>query len=691
MSFSPGLTTLDGLNDSHHMLLHMVYLYSEGARGENRWVRETPLLVLMYEGICEEVFDYDYAPSSVKVGRRRVYMNVTQEGRDDLDDLREAGLLLSLKLTNNLNNNLTAFRLSDLGTHTLLDSGTVSRSTKQRVEDFLRLAPGAHGLKRVRWTGEHFEIYCPATGYSRLSEVTECEDVSYVTSPYVPPCMRECQFPENKCNADRASEAAQGASNIKDDLDEAILISGVTLLIGEWIPFGSNQVVALNDRLGSGERCQGGFLTALTDDKPDTMHYEQAEDIDLTEVLLLDFSPETYVNFEAEVHFPEDEGIVQIENIGVHVNHHGNVAFGVQLEAVLDRERDRISLDLLSRVMVDLQQDSSKLIDSLVAEHQRGLLDIVYYGDRENRDKFTLILAESIEPKMPAEKYLDKEDYENELKQVLGDTYVSYDLGHQEGLLVMGSSGILYVEEDCTRHEAILSAYLFLYSLSTFIRNYFNRTFILGDTLKEIGVDIDQFEKDPNSLMQIRARLTQAANEVVLLQEILNYIMETCQAAALPQGPESATDHVGMQLFDILDLENTANSLRLRTADMRKNITGCQHKIETLREQCQVISERQMMNFQDAMNNNSKNLEDMFKAAERSGQSLEMMQVLLSGTLAFEILDRLTGEWSVLETEWAKHWWSWISAWPLVYAFACACEHLTDHSVGFRTRLCHTS
>eukprot|EP01043_Picozoa_sp_COSAG02_P055967 COSAG02_NODE_6568_length_3488_cov_45.570670_1_plen_255_part_10 len=229
------MTTLDELNDSHHMLLHMVYLYSEGQSGENRWVRETPLLVLMYEGICEEVFDYDYAPASVKVGRRRVYMNVTQEGRDDLDDLREAGLLLSLKLTNNLNNNLTAFRLSDLGLHTLLDSGTVPHSTKERVEDFLRLGPGPQGLKRVRWTGEDFEIYCPGTGYSQLSEVTECEDVSYVTSPYVPPCMRECQFPENKSNADRASEASQGASNIKDELEEAIVIGGVTLLVVKMI------------------------------------------------------------------------------------------------------------------------------------------------------------------------------------------------------------------------------------------------------------------------------------------------------------------------------------------------------------------------------------------------------------------------------------------------------------------------
>ena len=42
-----------------------------------------------------------------------------------------------------------------------------------------------------------------------------------------------------------------------------------------------------------------------------------------------------------------------------------------------------------------------------------------------------------------------------------------------------------------------------------------------------------------------------------------------------------------------------------------------------------------MMTFQESMNANAKNLEDMFKAAERSGQSLEIMQVLLSCAHSF--------------------------------------------------------
>ena len=522
-----------------------------------------------------------------------------------------------------------------------------------------------------------FEVFCPGTDYCETSTVTDCEDVSYVTSPYVPACLRECHWPPNTDNSGRSAEAAVGGSNIRDELDETITLNEVTILVGEWIPFGSNQVVALNDRLGSGERCQGGFLTALTDSDPETMQFEQEGEGSLTEVQLLDFAPETYVNFEAEVHFPEDEGIVQIENMGVHVDHQGSIVYGCILEAVLDRVRNKISLDLLSRVLADLLQDSSELIDSLISEHQRQLLDITYYGDKANRDKYTIIIAETIGPKMQASRYLDKEEHENELKQVLGDTYVSYDLGLKgEGLLVMGSAGCLFVIEGRMHHEHLLTAYLSLASLDSFVRNYFNRTFILTDMLKEIRELIDNFEKDPNSLTVIRAKLTTVGNDVVQLEEILSYIEETVQLASFPVRPEEE-DVVGCKLYDILKIGETHNILQLRSTDMKKNVTGCMHKIETLREQCQVISERQMFFFQESMKANTKNLEDVFKAAERSGSSLEIMQILMSGTLvrapearapacmsligpmlrstqAFEILDRITGEWSVVQTQWAK-------------------------------------
>ena len=46
-----------------------------------------------------------------------------------------------------------------------------------------------------------------------------------------------------------------------------------------------------------------------------------------TAVSILEFDQSEYLNFEAEVHFPEDEGVLQVEQFGVHVNEHGKGHF----------------------------------------------------------------------------------------------------------------------------------------------------------------------------------------------------------------------------------------------------------------------------------------------------------------------------------------------------------------------------
>ena len=77
--------------NDHLKLLYMVSRYAacaETADDEETWVRKNSLLVLMYEGIVEGVYDYDYAPISQLVGRKRLWLNITQEGKDDIDDLR---------------------------------------------------------------------------------------------------------------------------------------------------------------------------------------------------------------------------------------------------------------------------------------------------------------------------------------------------------------------------------------------------------------------------------------------------------------------------------------------------------------------------------------------------------------------------------------------------------------------------
>lgn len=61
-------------------------------------------------------------------------------------------------------------------------------------------------------------------------------------SPHVQPTPRAVwQLTSNK---HRAIEAARGKHGIKDAMDEMIILSGVRMLVGEWVPFGSNQVTS---------------------------------------------------------------------------------------------------------------------------------------------------------------------------------------------------------------------------------------------------------------------------------------------------------------------------------------------------------------------------------------------------------------------------------------------------------------
>ena len=49
--------------------------------------------------ICHtQVLDYDYAPASELIENRRIYLNISQEGKSDVEFLREEELLNGLQI-----------------------------------------------------------------------------------------------------------------------------------------------------------------------------------------------------------------------------------------------------------------------------------------------------------------------------------------------------------------------------------------------------------------------------------------------------------------------------------------------------------------------------------------------------------------------------------------------------------------
>lgn len=113
----------------------------------------------------------------------------------------------------------------------------------------------------------------------------------------------------------------------------------------------------------------------------------------------------------------------------------------MQLEAVQNRIKDNISLDNLSRVLVDVQQDSSSIVGSVLSQYQRDLLDLVFVGDSVNRNKLSLVIANEITPHLTSGEYMNSPEYQNEFSQIVGDVKAAYDISEQVSL-VFGSQVI---------------------------------------------------------------------------------------------------------------------------------------------------------------------------------------------------------------------------------------------------------
>jgi WD repeat-containing protein 35 len=405
-------------------LLYLISLYShkasKGGHVKDGWIRKPALVVLIYEGIIAGVLDFDYAPASVCIEHRRIWMNVSQEGKSDIEYLREEELVNGLQMSTRSFQPITCYQVSDKGRDLLR---RISRRDKEAVHEFV-YAKDSRELLSVVWDGANYYL-TTNKGYKRLSTITETEDVSYVSSAYIPQCLRYGGRP-TLSNAHRAHECAgHAAKNHDHELDEVITLNSVSIIVAEYIPFGANQIVQLNSNVGSTERVQGGFISPMVDHDTGGTSVEVSPE--LTSVDILDYTLTNHINFEAKINFASHhKDTVQVETFGISLNAEGTCFYGLQVEAVMDRVKDNISLDHLSRLLVEVQADSSAIVDAIISQYQRNLLQLVFLGDAVNRNKVNLIIANEITPHLTAEEYMDKGEYENELKQVIGDTKAAY-------------------------------------------------------------------------------------------------------------------------------------------------------------------------------------------------------------------------------------------------------------------------
>ncbi|GMF20964.1 unnamed protein product [Phytophthora fragariaefolia] len=670
---------------SHVRLLYLLSRFAQYPKStdeEEKWLRSLPLQVMVFEAIVHGLLSFDYSPvctSIVKEGQsRRLWLNMSHDARAALDDLREHELVQALKTCSEDFQPSTAFQVTAKGMKVLLM--LLPPRDKQRLDEFLA-TPGVtnttvsvraesprelgssvtsptglvlvdHALLKITYDPDkgHFRIR-RSDGSVYISRVTDIEEVSYVSSPYLPSCLMRngtANFSSNAWQVDKCRKAAAnaGSSSIQDaDLSFAIVLENVRLMVGEWIPFGPNQIVLLNDRLGALERCQGGLFTSELDEAPASTSLSIPSG--LTKIAIVDFEFDSFTNFEADIYEPIEDGIIQIESFGMHLNGDGSIVYGMEIDATMDRSADFLCVDHLARLLVDVDLDSSKIINDLLSPHQRALLDMLFMGDARSRNKFAMLTASGISPKLPARAYLDRGEKENELKQVLGELHSVHDIGMDDKLLV-GHDGMLLAGPNANKHEPLLVAHLALLSRELVVRFFFKRTFILGDVLERARNYMTSYEMNPEAMDDMRDKVSRCAHDLVLLEEILELLRESLHnlAHTIPPRPTPANDDPtggGAALYDHLRLRKTHKDLEMRCKDLAKLLRGFRAKLKQVQSQNGTMAKTMLEGLVLGVERNVGVLAEATRANQRSlTGSFDVLLFLFAGILAFELMDRIT-------------------------------------------------
>jgi hypothetical protein len=314
--------------------------------------------------------------------------------------------------------------------------------------------------------------------------------------------------------------------------------------------------------------------------------------------------------------------------------------YGLHVESVLDRLHTNISMDHLSRLLVDIVQDSSHVAHNLLSGYQRTMLNVLFSDRPTLRPKYRIIMCEDLQPMMVAEKYMDKEDFENEIKQVIGDTRSGHDLGPRE-VVIFGRDGLIVAGKRVNRLDSVLTAYSELEARDHVLRVFFRRTFQLSGVISETRKLIINYEKDPGSMRKTRSLLTKTERDLILLKELLQYIQQSIELMVSPPKPDPS-DVGAVELARLINFEVFRHNLSDRTKDMYKNIDGLQTSMKALYMLTDANAEAEMFALVQAQVTNGKQIENTMKAGERSSSSLEVMNGILAGSLAFDLIDRLS-------------------------------------------------
>ncbi|POM77276.1 Hypothetical protein PHPALM_5364 [Phytophthora palmivora] len=301
-------------------------------------------------------------------------------------------------------------------------------------------------------------------------------------------------------------------------------------------------------------------------------------------------------------------------------------------------------------------------MDDLLSSYQTSLLDMVFLGDIANRGKFNMIMADQIDPFMPGLEYMDRGDFENELKQVLGESagstskrfekvFISYFSLLCREMFLRSFFTPIFTRIQLSKHirELIFRAKEDPHHLVTIrakLNQATNDLILFTDTLGYLLESLEfvtnyiqaslqsakahsradfRAKEDPHHLVTIRAKLNQATNDLILFTDTLGYLLESLEFVEIPQKSPNASEEE-KSIFSYFDLKKQHHDILLRAHDLEKLVIGAKYEIVNLRQMAEVLNTSELEDIFKTVEGNTETLADSSLVVEQCGSSIELVQ-----------------------------------------------------------------
>jgi len=147
-----------------------------------------------------------------------------------------------------------------------------------------------------------------------------------------------------------------------------------------------------------------------------------------------------------------------------------------------------------------------------------------------------------------------------------------------------------------------------------------------------------------------------------MMQGLLVVLKESTERTELPQTSRggAANAAVLQRLLDVFKLADKRDDLKMRVIDLMKNVKGALQELLNLQAMTDVINKKQLEDVLKNIQGDTRVLVDAAAVAERGSKSLEVMQVVLAASMAFDLIDRFTAFNMGIDI-YATAWQTWIA------------------------------